>query len=686
MNKNNSLTPLNINHIKNPKGLTMAEKVSFLEEERIKVRELFSKLDLALAKQKITIKEYDYLLQKYTAGNHEYKLMQAIDKQIINLQKEKEHRKKQLENTSNAAKLIVASLAIIMLLIIGGITFNEQILNGHSGITGLSTYVDKIVTQTKNIEITENTTIDVNSTNITSLKLTGSLKGLGTAKTYLEIGGETLLITEQSTLSDQQSSLIKTDKSIYLSGEQIIVNIEGASLNSEINNSTNSTNSTDFTDPTDSMNSTNSTTNSTMNATTNTTTNTTIQTINTPTYTLYKKSDTTTTLLTSNEFTIQEPGVYEIYALIDDQGTITKESKYIQIVDSVNDITKNFEAVCENTCNLDPNKIPTKIKIVLDKNVSLTINKIIYTTKAENSLPVQIKKFSDLTLTKGMNTTLDLNDYFKDPDGQQLLYDYSSEKNTSANNGAGITITNNLLKINPVMAGTYDTTIYASDLSEMIESNSFKINVIEIQTETSQNETDTNINSTFNYTNQTSTIQEPPTNTLLGENTNTSINQTNINVTNSSVVELEKLGLCDNVDPNKVPASCLLQNDSYYFVEEGKFLENLDKKKVARITTIGNLLITGDVYEKDNSKPGNRDFKIGYTNNNFEFIPTLWIDSKTGDLHLTGSLHEEIINLELPSNVYSFQNKRGVNLGYANPKTGDLYIRGNLIPYRRSLE
>lgn len=655
---NNLFTPLDVQAIKNPKGTTIAKKISSLEEQRSKVRELFSKIDLALAQEKITLEEYNYLLQNYAAGNHEHKLMQAIDKQISNLRANRDdYRAKANSTTNSLGGIVVSMMAIIMLLLAGTLLFNA-----NSGITGFASYVDKVIKQSEQFIFTENGTIDFNATNITSLKITGTIKGLGSTNVYLLLGEEKLLVTSQSNVLNEQNSLLQTNKEIYLTGEEITANVLGATLKSELQlNEINSSNENN--------------------------TNTTLT-----TYTLYAKSANKTTTLTSNNFVL-ENGEYELYALIDDAGEITKESAFIQVVNSLDDIQKEFVAVCDSTCVLDATKVPVKIQVEIE-NSTLVIDEIIYTTKIENSLPVQIKEFNDISLTQGMSTSINLDEHFTDADGQELLYDYSSLLQ-------GLSIKNNILTINPTMTGSYNVTIYASDLAGMIESNVFAINVVSTIPQIIEENNTNNITDAVNNTNGTNNTNSTNESTIVEvieeelvvnnvNNNNTNNNNTNItidvNATNATVSELEELGLCSDPDVNNRPASCLIENSDYYFTEEGKYIENLDKKKVARITPIGNLLITGDLYENSVMNPGRRDFKLGYVDDNFEFVTTLWLDSKTGDLHLLGKLYEETINVDLPSNVYSFQNKRGVNLGYVMTSTGDLHIRGNLIPYRRSIE
>ena len=57
----------------------------------------------------------------------------------------------------------------------------------------------------------------------------------------------------------------------------------------------------------------------------------------------------------------------------------------------------------------------------------------------------------------------------------------------------------------------------------------------------------------------------------------------------------------------------------------------------------------------------------------------------SGDLHLRGALYEAEISLDPPAGSYSIISKRSIYLAYVTIENGDLHLRGNVIPYRRSL-
>ena len=121
-----------------------------------------------------------------------------------------------------------------------------------------------------------------------------------------------------------------------------------------------------------------------------------------------------------------------------------------------------------------------------------------------------------------------------------------------------------------------------------------------------------------------------------------------------------------------------------YFKDQSLFLRNLDKVKIARITAFGNFVISGVLVENSVGSPGPRDFRISYTLGDGETdVTTAWIESGSGDVHLKGNLFEEQFKL-LPGNQDTFmiQNRKGTNLGYFERRTGNLYLRGNLLQGR----
>ena len=96
-------------------------------------------------------------------------------------------------------------------------------------------------------------------------------------------------------------------------------------------------------------------------------------------------------------------------------------------------------------------------------------------------------------------------------------------------------------------------------------------------------------------------------------------------------------------------------------------------------------LIRGGLVEHSNDTPSAVDYQLGYEDDNGDFVPTLWIDTATGDLDLRGTLSEADGNIPMIGGYSAFVNKRGIILALYDSRTGNLVLRGNLVPYRRTI-
>ncbi len=266
-------------------------------------------------------------------------------------------------------------------------------------------------------------------------------------------------------------------------------------------------------------------------------------------------------------------------------------------------------------------------------------------------------------------TTINLDDHFTDVDGDDLYYDVGTSNLVTAS------IDGSILTLTPIQAGSGYLIVYASDLVELVPV-TIAINVTlpvssDVPDSTATfNDTAPVTNSTLN----TTTLTENPETTAVPIPVNSSSNTT-LNIT------LE----CSGGNPNTLSEECLLMSPDTYFPEQDIFWENSARQRVARFTVIGNLLLTGDIIEQSTARPAADDFSLGYVDDDYDTIPTIWIDGKTGDLHLRGRLVEESANLSPPQGSYTVTTRRKVHLAYADLAAGDLHLRGNAIPYRRSI-
>ncbi len=312
---------------------------------------------------------------------------------------------------------------------------------------------------------------------------------------------------------------------------------------------------------------------------------------------------------------------------------------------------------CGEACALERRSGPATLRITVVGDATLNLSNVIL-TKLENTPPVFAVTIPD---QEGITVTIDLADHFADADGDALLYE------TSHPLGATETLNGSILTISG-RAGAYTYIAYASDLAELVESNPFTVTLLP---ETVGNET---INATEPVLEPA--LNETPTPELNDTPSIDTLPDPALNETNLTIDE------CAIADPNLRPASCLNAEGGRYF-EEDVLLETFTREARGRITPIGNLLITGRVIEGSTGSAVESDYRIGY-NDDFQYVPTIWIDA-AGNLNLRGQLHEENENLVPPSGSHALMNRRGVYMMWADPVSGDLYIRGNVIPYRTSV-
>jgi len=121
-----------------------------------------------------------------------------------------------------------------------------------------------------------------------------------------------------------------------------------------------------------------------------------------------------------------------------------------------------------------------------------------------NSAPALVKSFDDLIMKEGIALTLNLSEYFEDPDGDNITYTITSSE------GISITLTNDEIYIVPDdgFVGMTDMKIKASD-SNVTKSNEVLVYILEAN----PTKVDTSINET-NSTDENSTDEnETKTNT-----------------------------------------------------------------------------------------------------------------------------------------------------------------------------
>lgn len=338
-----------------------------------------------------------------------------------------------------------------------------------------------------------------------------------------------------------------------------------------------------------------------------------------------------------------------------------------------------FENLCDETCAMAPT-IGT-LRIEKDEGVRLDISEIKADVQSQNNPPTLTQGLPPLSITAP--TTLDLAPYFTDVDGDTLLY------STGLSSIATLIVDGNMLTITPIADGNETVFVYASDLKDLVQATlTLTVTLPANTTTTTTTVNDTN-ETTMNATTNETTIEPPFIETNLTNTTDTNItidtnhtinltdNTTMINGTNASID-------CSDPDPNKRPIECIQGENSSYFRRESLHIQSKDGISVGEITAVGNLLIRGTVVEISTGTPSTTDYQLGYLNENGDYIPTIWINSVTGDLHLRGRLVEANGNIPQQDGWTTFISARGIVLAQAHRETGDLTVRGNLVPYRRT--
>ena len=319
----------------------------------------------------------------------------------------------------------------------------------------------------------------------------------------------------------------------------------------------------------------------------------------------------------------------------------------------------SYLSLCAETCEIEPSSRPTLI-IMPEAGSKVTLDEIRVSREKQNSAPVQLKRLEDMEVEAGRPRTISLNSYFSDPDGQELLYDASQEPGLSAE-VSGSTLTLRSDKI-----GSYIIHAYASDGELLVTGNDFEVRVVEKSNYSGDNN---------------ETPQTEPSQTL---NESNGENSTGLPAPAQETGTVPAGPDCSATDPNNKPLECL--DARQYFQDQTILITNEAREALARVTPIGNLLIHGEVIENartDTSSPS--DYRINYEDQYGTLQAMIWFDSDSGNVYLRGSLHEENANLEPAPGSFVLRNKQGIVLAWANQASGDLYIRGNVVPFRQDV-
>ncbi|MFC2135174.1 hypothetical protein ACFLTH_11200, partial [Bacteroidota bacterium] len=479
-------------------------------------------------RKKISKEDYEFLsrVRNKEETRNEYR-KQVEEKLLKAKEKQREKREKLRYTDERKAGVIFAGVMLLMLSLIT--------VSNYEGITGFATFTkEETFTQTINQTFTENGVIELDITNATSLRISGEILGRGRAKVILDINGTLFTVLDKTTLSAEPSNLItgmvsggeeivieeNITESIIENTTEVEENVTEPiveNITDIVNNTIPIINITPEINITIDENITENVTeelNITINATENITLNITPEinvslnvtenitdiinitpeeniTINaTENITLNITPEINITLnITENISTnITEDLNISINITenitIDSNINITPEENItinatenitLNITPEINitlNITENITEIflfadeCVETCLLD---IPSVRMIIEVEGTVLTIESLTYKKEIENNPPVQTKAIENLTFFSDYK--LDASEYFREPDGQNIIYDIKSIPEID------ITIEGSVINFSTNKSGVFETFIYATDGISLVKSNVFSLTV-----------------------------------------------------------------------------------------------------------------------------------------------------------------------------------------------------------------
>lgn len=131
----------------------------------------------------------------------------------------------------------------------------------------------------------------------------------------------------------------------------------------------------------------------------------------------------------------------------------------ILIFDSEN-AEQVFERVCEDTCEVKADSNVIELFAQIEEGSSLHVKELVYTIpRDDNRAPVWTRDSKTLRI-RGQ-TTIDLNEFFKDPDGDDLVFLSTSAQKLR------VIVENEQVQLIPTEKGEQQITLIASDLDKL---------------------------------------------------------------------------------------------------------------------------------------------------------------------------------------------------------------------------
>ena len=136
--------------------------------------------------------------------------------------------------------------------------------------------------------------------------------------------------------------------------------------------------------------------------------------------------------------------------------------KFELIFDSAKAKNGTFIDVCEETCEMTAQSNVIELFAQMEKGSTLTLKEVYYKIERKSNGP-PIWKATSKTFKAQVNkqTTIDLKDYFEDPDGNPMVF------LSTADEGLGVTVVNSKVIMLPKTTGTKKIVLIASDLLQV---------------------------------------------------------------------------------------------------------------------------------------------------------------------------------------------------------------------------
>ncbi len=136
--------------------------------------------------------------------------------------------------------------------------------------------------------------------------------------------------------------------------------------------------------------------------------------------------------------------------------------KFELIFDSAKGRNGTFIDACEESCEMTATSNVVELFAQLEKGSTLTLNELYYRIERKsNGPPVWKATSKTFKATVNKKTTIDLNDYFSDPDENPMVF------LSTADQGIEVTVANSKVTMLPKTAGTKKIVLIASDLLQV---------------------------------------------------------------------------------------------------------------------------------------------------------------------------------------------------------------------------